>query len=447
VDQAPDGGNVQVKVVGTLAANADGLYLEGATVEKADGSTIDEGVQPDVPDAPEPGAPDVAASGCESDDPDFDFFLQLSSSLGLYWSVEDAAGDPALRGRMIKQDGGWAAIAFSDRGLMIGSEAVIGEPGAPPEAYILGGKSQAAVEVTDAVTLEDVSVAADGDGEAWDFVRRLGQGSVPVEAEGTAWGRLIFSEGSGGLGYHGRGNYGVLELDLSTCDSSTVRLKSVSSKAIKIHGMLLIAAWAYLAPFATVAARSKNSGLTPGALWLKVHAVMQLAALVLTAAGLAKAILAVGRADGVDHLTGRHPKLGVGVACGAALNLVMGALRPHAPAPGEEKTAQRWAFEILHRVVGYGVLILGVITVMSGVHRAGELEHIDKQKMNSPWNLAIVIPVAIAECLIWLLSAYICCKKKPSADAPLKDPVSAKRTDGTEERKEGEKVVLEVADF
>ena len=128
------------------------------------------------------------------------------------------------------------------------------------------------------------------------------------------------------------------------------------------------------------------------------------------------------------------------------------------------------------------------MTVLSGVHRAGELEHVDRV---TPWNTAIIVPVArrgvlgarrgelsgdaalprrasrhalgaratsadarrgvasqaIAGALIVALTAYINLVKKPADEAPLKEPVSAKRLDGTAESKEGEKVVLEVADF
>ena len=42
----------------------------------------------------------------------------------------------------------------------------------------------------------------------------------------------------------------------------------------------------------------------------------------------------------------------------AGINMLMGMLRPHAPGPDEDKTALRFAFEIAHRVVGYGCLVL-----------------------------------------------------------------------------------------
>jgi len=228
-------------------------------------------------------------------------------------------------------------------------------------------------------------------------------------------------EGSGGLAYH-RDNRGAFKLDFTTCDASAQRLKSVNSKAIKVHGALMIAAWAYLSPFAVVAARSKNSKLTPGTVWLKVHAVFQICALVLTAVGLAKAIMAVGRADGVDHLSGRHQKLGVGVGVAAGVNLLMGALRPHAPGPGEDKTALRLAFEVAHRVVGYGAVVLGGVTMLAGVHKAFELDHISQV---TTWNTAIIAPLAVSAFLIVALTAYISFvlpgRDASAPKAPVKD--------------------------
>ena len=160
----------------------------------------------------------------------------------------------------------------------------------------------------------------------------------------------------------------------------------------------------YLSPFAVVAARSKNSKLTPGTLWLKVHAVFQLAALICTAVGLAKAAHTIGRADGVDHLSGRHQKLGVGVGVAAGLNFVMGALRPHAPLPDEAKTGLRLAFEVAHRLVGYGCIVLAAVTMFSGVHKAHDLSHIDHV---APWNTAIIAPLAVCAFLIVALTAHI----------------------------------------
>ena len=154
--------------------------------------------------------------------------------------------------------------------------------------------------------------------------------------------RLRWAQGDGGLGYHGR-DRGAFSLDFSTCDNSQQKLRPVNSNAIRTHGMLMIAAWAYLSPSAVVLARTKNAHFLPGKIWLYAHALFQLAALICTAVALGIAVNTIGRADGVDHLSGRHQKLGVGVGVAAGLNMVMGALRPHVPGPDEDKTALRFA--------------------------------------------------------------------------------------------------------
>ena len=104
--------------------------------------------------------------------PEFDHRLQLTSSLALYWSLDEGADAeffPAMRGRMVKEGGGWASVAFSKDGFMVASEAVIGEPGSPPEAYVLGAKSTAGVRRTADVTLRD---AGGGAGSARPGARR-----------------------------------------------------------------------------------------------------------------------------------------------------------------------------------------------------------------------------------------------------------------------------------
>ena len=153
---------------------------------------------------------------------------------------------------------------------------------------------------------------------------------------------FLYPRRSGSLAFHA--DEGAVALDLGTCGARVVKLERVSSAALRAHGALLVAAWAYAAPLGWVAARAKHARLA--AWWLRAHQVLQMAAVVLTLAGVLKAVLAVDAAAGADHLAGRHPKLGVGVAAAVAANAFLGLLRPHAPEPGEAPTKARVAFSV-----------------------------------------------------------------------------------------------------
>lgn len=109
-----------------------------------------------------------------------------------------------------------------------------------------------------------------------------------------------------------------------------------------------------------------------------------------TALGFAKAYNAIKDADGVDHFTYRHPKLGMGVIWCAIFQVLMGVLRPHAPGRGEQKRVARWIFEIAHRFFGYGVIVLAVIASLSGIQKAADLAHISAVR---PWNTVVIAPV------------------------------------------------------
>lgn len=386
----------------------------------------------------QPTAQPTVTSSCASDDAAFDFKYDLSGDVSLYWSIDDA-GDlsddaafyPALRAKLVSHTGGWASIGFSSKGLMIGTDAIVGQPGVLPQKYFLSAKASSGVQATGSQTLLGTSVVADADGSvSWEYVKSLKEdGEIEIGASGSAWGSVSWATGSGSISYHG--SRGAVELDFATCGAKAIKLKAVNSNAIKTHGMCMIAAWAYLAPFATVSARSKHSKLTPGKVWLYIHIVMQITALIVTAVGVSKAIIAIDDADGVDHFTGRHPWLGITVLVLVLVQVLMGTFRPHAQAAGKDKTVARFIFEIAHRVVGVSVLILGAVTLYSGVKTAFFLVHIDQVQT---WNTAIIAPLSIAVALMVFLTVYInfimskaAVEDVPTPKAAVADEASAKK--------------------
>ncbi|KAJ8613518.1 hypothetical protein CTAYLR_002209 [Chrysophaeum taylorii] len=361
------------------------------------------------------------ASSCNSDDPGYAFALALDSSLVFYWNIVETGDQmasfyPALEGRLLKRGGGYSSLAVSEDSFMAGSEAIVGEDGKIPAKYELTSRTVSGVSRRrqSSQTLVDASCESKMiDGESYldcRFTKQMAEsGEIEIVTVGT--NTFLWAHGSGSLSYHS-GNRGVIELDLSSCEANVKSIKPVSSSAIKAHGALMIVAWAWFAPIGVIFSRLKTVALRAGYMktWLYAHLFVQVVALVFTAAGFVMAYKAIKDADGVDHMTYRHPKLGMGVIYAGATQLLMGLLRPHAPSRDEPKLVRRWIFEILHRVVGYGALVLAVIAMLSGINKAMELDHISAVR---PWNIAVIMPVVLTAFVLIATTIYVYITAEP----------------------------------
>ena len=340
---------------------------------------------------------------CESDDPNFDFALALDSKLTFYWRLDSPQSwDATVVGRLLKKGGGFAAIAASLDAFMPGSDAIIGDENSVPEKYFLEARAPPSKRSVQTLTATSTTVLSNGDVDMRFTKILVEPGEIPILPEGST--SFIWAHGDGGLAFHGN-NRGALDLDLSTCAFSERTLTPVKSQAIKIHGMLMVAAWAYLAPLGILMARAKTTALRYGFVktWLYLHLLIQLTVLLCTAIGFAKVFETIKDSDVRDHLTFRHPKLGVGVMVGGLTQLLMGVLRPHPPHAGDSKTIPRFIFEIAHRLNGYGTAVLALLTMLAGIHKALELKHIDYVYT---WNAAVLAPIATAAFLGLLVTAF-----------------------------------------
>jgi len=370
----------------------------------------------------------TAAVSCASDDPDYDFGLPLDGSLTFFWRV----ADDVLVGRLLKEGGGWGGIAASLDELMPGSDGIIGQEGDLTIAkYAMDDRNAPELRGSAQQTLTETSVEVLANGDVdYRFTKILAEaGEIEIKASGA--NRFIWAHSSSGTqSYHGARDRGALQLDLSNCAFTEIDLVGVQPQAIKIHGMLMIAAWAYLAPMGILFARGKHFALRLGFFktWLYLHLAFQLAALVCTAIGFAKAWDAIKDSDvRSDHLTFRHPKIGVAAMVGGVAQLLMGAVRPHPPHGDEPKSIARWTFEILHRVVGYGTLVVALVAMLAGTNKALELQHIDQVRT---WNVAVIAPIATTAGLGLLLTLYINVLQEGTQEAvPLDKSRTVKETE------------------
>mmetsp|Transcript_14649 Transcript_14649/g.43770 ORF Transcript_14649/g.43770 Transcript_14649/m.43770 type:complete len:484 (+) Transcript_14649:236-1687(+) len=291
--------------------------------------------------APPPSAaPSTAApTGFCASDRGFAFALALDGDLEFHWTLE---GDK-VRGALVLAGGGWAALGWGD-GDMVGTECVLSVGGDIPKKYELTSYSTSGVDAMAAQTLEDASTTADGAKTVIAFTKLLEEpGESTVGADLFVW-----AHGPGALGYHGR-RFGVLSLDLATCASSAKKTERVRDRAVRAHGALMLVAFAACLPLALVAARAKDLA---GAWWLRMHIVLNVAAVVLGVIGAAVLAAALDDAD-KDHLRNRHSKVGVGVLALAGANLGLGFARP------AKDARARPAFYYLHAGSGAAVLAGG----------------------------------------------------------------------------------------
>jgi hypothetical protein len=137
--------------------------------------------------------------------------------------------------------------------------------------YALAGQSASQVTELGSQTLTDVTVAAVGGVTTMTYTKPLVEtGEVPLNTDTTTI--LIFAYGSSStaLGYHA--GKAVAKVNLKTCETETVKIKTMSSFNIFCHAALMIGAWAWLIPSGILTAVYKEK-FGPG--WIKLHIPLQ----------------------------------------------------------------------------------------------------------------------------------------------------------------------------
>ena len=138
------------------------------------------------------------------------------------------------------------------------------------------------------------------------------------------------------------------------------------------HGILMIVAWGLIFPAGAVMPRFWRSALPDGR-WLRAHRWVQTGGVVVMLAGVAVAV-AFTHADGVPHFASTHSAMGLGITVVALLQPMLALVRPTKPQTGERPSWARCAWQLKHAVIGYTLLILGIVQLISGVRLSYGLE-------------------------------------------------------------------------
>ena len=156
------------------------------------------------------------------------------------------------------------------------------------------------------------------------------------------------------------------------------------SELVAWHGRVMVLAWGLMAPVAVLAARyfkilpwQNWPRVLDNPTWWHIHWKGQAAVVLLTIAGLGLILMS-------DHaaVAPLHARLGYALVVLGAGQALSGLLRgtkggPTAPAPdgslrGDhfDMTPRRLAFERWHKTVGYGLILLAMLTVLLGLWAA-----------------------------------------------------------------------------
>lgn len=151
--------------------------------------------------------------------------VTIDTSAVLYYAIvpTEVGNNGIMCGRLeVVTHKGWVAVAISLDGMMIGSDAIIGEPSTKSVLkYNLNGKAANLVDAMDTArqTLEDTSIVEDKGTTIMTFTKRLVEpGEIPI----TSRGKNMFLHARGDdttIGYHSV--RGTFTLDFATTDPPT----------------------------------------------------------------------------------------------------------------------------------------------------------------------------------------------------------------------------------
>lgn len=262
---------------------------------------------------------------------------------------------------------GWVGIAFSEDGLMAGSDSVIGstDTGVPQKYRLLAPSilTEMAIQLMppEEQTLTDATVEYIDGQTVMKFTKKLKE---PNHVE-IGMGNNIMLGAYGftpTIGYHTRKMTFFVDLSSGVTEEKAIPFMS----AWLAHGIIAFIAWGVLVPTAVQSAIMRS--LFKGPMWFKLHQYINAIAMALTIAVFAIGV-AVTSKEGAPHFENSHERMGLAMFLLVIIQVGDGAIRPPAPAPnsGEEKTLSRKFWEIGHRIGGVALLACAFWQMDSGI--------------------------------------------------------------------------------
>ena len=179
------------------------------------------------------------------------------------------------------------------------------------------------------------------------------------------------------------------------------------------HGIIAFFSWAVFVPFAVQSALLRP--LFPeGPIWFHLHRAFNTFALVLFIVLFAIAV-ATSSEEGGGHFTNSHEKMGLAMFIMAIAQVVGGALRPHTPASGEEKTQVRKGWEVGHRLLGTSLLACGFWQMQEGIKLYG-IKYSIEESQEDKVIIAYWVWVGLMVAVMVIGGGFYKLKRKNSSD-------------------------------
>ncbi|KAL7527747.1 hypothetical protein ACHAXR_003523 [Thalassiosira sp. AJA248-18] len=344
----------------------------------------------------------------------------------------------------------WLGIGVSLQGKMVGSHAVIGQPGkSEPKTYYLDGKEKEYIKPTQKQLLEDTSIEFIDDFTIMEFTTTFFNwgtqsplGSEPMGISLTNPSTFIYAHGSEGettLAYHGPNSKSSHTIEnimsLSTSKEQSfnhmILQENITSTKKKwmVHGIMAFLAWGVLAPVAITAAILRDCNVPDcfkgieskisKKMWLYIHIGLNTANAVFTLILFSIAVSTINFEAGF-HWEHAHSKMGLALFIIVSFQLLGGYLRPSSatlPSSGTQnpeedgeggtsnedsiqdsksmptKSTLRQTWELLHSLLGIALFLFGVWQMYGGI----ELYHVRYE--NS--NFAVIAGLYISWMAMW----------------------------------------------
>jgi hypothetical protein len=298
---------------------------------------------------------------------DFSQTLHTGPDLTLSWKVNPSS----LSAQVCVKRETWISVGVSSAGSMAPSDVVLGQMSKSSDLQVQKYKissrnSGGVVRLSDDLQdLTETSLTQIDGVTCMDY-------TIPLESTSThdvkTTGDTVFiyafgNAGSNTLAYHNN-NRGSMAIDLNKGDGSVIT--NDSRKIFIVHGVIMTLAWAVLIPLGIFMARFGKQRFDKGK-WFKVHRATVASASLMTLVAFALAFKQVQDGEGGYTNGDRHTFLGLFVVFGGAVVMpVLGAVRPHATEPGEEKETKRFVWELVHKNLGKIVGLVAVLNLMMG---------------------------------------------------------------------------------
>ncbi|KAK8575488.1 hypothetical protein V6N13_033273 [Hibiscus sabdariffa] len=178
-------------------------------------------------------------------------------------------------------------------------------------------------------------------------------------------------------------------LNLISGEGGTIGEGSLRQRKQKIHGVLNAVSWGILMPLGAIIARYLKVFKSADPAWFYLHTSCQLSAYVVGVVGWGTGLKLGSESPGIQYSA--HRTIGIILLCLGTSQVFALLLRPK---PDQKL---RFYWNIYHHLVGYGVIILGVINIFKGF---------DILEPEKKWKNAYIGVIIALACNAVMLEAY-----------------------------------------